>query len=131
MDNWKNKTILIVDDSALNRQILIEFFKIKNFNITEAADGKEAIEKIISEKPDLILLDLIMPVMDGFETMEYLLKEKISIPIIVITAYIKDNTYKRCKDLGAAGFLNKPVKMHELYNMISGILENQPDEVNT
>jgi CheY-like chemotaxis protein len=126
--NWGDKCVLVVDDSNLNRLILVEFLKSKGFKILEAADGKEALDIIRQHNPDLVLLDLIMPVMDGFEAMEQLQKEKIVVPIIIITAYIKDNTYKRCKELGAAGFLNKPVKMHELFNIISGILEKQPGQ---
>jgi len=125
MESKKKTTILIVDDSNLNRQILVDFLETKDFDIKEAVDGKQGLEMIQSEKPDIVLLDLIMPVMDGFETMENLIKMGISVPIIVITAYIKENTYVRCKELGAAGFLNKPVKMHELYNIISGILDNR------
>jgi CheY-like chemotaxis protein len=115
---------LVVDDSKLNRQILIEFLKNKDFKIVEAEDGKQAISKIESDNPDIILLDLIMPVMDGFETMEYLKSNGNLIPIIVITAYIKENTFNRCKELGAKGFINKPVKMHELFDTISKLIEN-------
>jgi CheY-like chemotaxis protein len=125
MDNKKKTTILIVDDSNLNRQVLVDFLVTKDFEVKEAVDGKQGLEMIQNDKPDIVLLDLIMPVMDGFETMENLLKLGISVPIIVITAYIKENTYVRCKELGAAGFLNKPVKMHELYNIISGIIDNR------
>ena len=125
MENKKKITILIVDDSNLNRAVLVDFLETKDFNLIEAVDGKQGLEMIQSERPDIVLLDLIMPVMDGFETMENLIKMGISVPIIVITAYIKENTYVRCKELGAAGFLNKPVKMHELYNIISGILDNR------
>ena len=125
MDKKKKICILVVDDSNLNRQVLVEFLQTKDFDIIEAVDGKQGIEYIQTYKPDVVLLDLIMPVMDGFETMDNLRKMGISIPIIVITAYIKENTYVRCKELGAAGFLNKPVKMHELYNIISGIIDNR------
>ena len=120
----KEITALVVDDSNLNRQILIEYLKTKNFKILEAADGKEALEQMETNSPDIVLLDLIMPVMDGFETMDQLKKKGSTIPIIVITAYLKDNTYTRCKELGAKAFLNKPVKMQELYSEISKLLEN-------
>jgi CheY-like chemotaxis protein len=120
----KEMTALVVDDSNLNRQILIEFLKTKNFKIFEAADGKEALEQVELNNPDIVLLDLIMPIMDGFETMDHLKKKGNNIPIIVITAYIKENTYARCKDLGAKAFINKPVKMQELYSEISKLLEN-------
>ena len=124
MNNKKKTSILVVDDSDLNRQVLVDFLRTKDFELIEAVDGKQGIEFIQTYKPDVVLLDLIKPVMDGFETMENLKKMGISVPIIVITAYIKENTYVRCKELGAAGFLNKPVKMHELYNIISGIIDN-------
>jgi CheY-like chemotaxis protein len=127
MENWSDKCVLVVDDSNLNRTIIVEFLKSKGFRILEAADGKEALDIIREQNPDLILLDLIMPVMDGFEAMELLQKDKNEIPIIIITAYIKDNTYRRCKELGAVGFLNKPIKMHELYNIISEILEKKTE----
>ncbi len=119
----ENYKVLIVDDSGLNRQILIEFLKTKDFTISEAVDGKEALARISIQKPDIMLLDLIMPEMDGFEVMDNLKKSGIKIPIIVITAYIKENTYARCKELGAAGFLNKPIKMQELFKIMSEILE--------
>jgi CheY-like chemotaxis protein len=121
--NLKDYNILVVDDSGLNRQILIEFLKTKNFTISEAEDGKDALNKIKENIPSIILLDLIMPVMDGFEVMEHLKNEGIKIPIIIITAYLKDNTYARCKELGAVGFLNKPVKMHDLFKLMSEVLD--------
>ena len=124
MERHKERTALVVDDSNLNRQILIEFLKTKDFKIIEAADGQEALDHIDNSLPDIILLDLIMPVMDGFETMNHLKLKGIEIPIIVITAYLKDNTYNRCKELGAKAFINKPVKMRELYSEISKLLEN-------
>lgn len=121
--SMKDYNVLVVDDSELNRQILIEYLKTKNFTFSEAVDGKDALEKIKTKIPSIILLDLIMPVMDGFEVMENLKNAGIKIPIIIITAYIKDNTYSRCKELGAVGFLNKPVKMQELFKIMSEILE--------
>ena len=123
MERKSDFIALVVDDSKLNRQVLIEYLKNKDFKILEAEDGKEAISEIEKNVPDIILLDLIMPVMDGFETMEYLKKNGNSIPIIVITAYMKENTFNRCKELGAQGFLNKPVKMHELFGTISKLIE--------
>ncbi len=123
MADNKERSVLIVDDSKLSRFVLVDFLKSKDFKIFEAEDGKKALELIETEKPDVVLLDLIMPVMDGFQTLEVLQKTGNSTPVIVITIYIKENTYKRCKELGAKGFLNKPVKMHELYNMISKVLE--------
>ncbi|MCX7985435.1 MAG: response regulator [Bacteroidales bacterium] len=123
MTEIKPLKILVVDDSALNRQVIVEYLKHKEILTIEAEDGEQALQMIESEKPDIILLDLIMPIMDGFEVLEYLKKQNNTIPIIVITAYLKGNTFQRCMELGAKGFLNKPVKMQELFNLISQVMD--------
>jgi len=129
MTQTKFINALVVDDSSLNRLVIVEYLKGKDVHITEAEDGEQALEKIAAEKPDVILLDLIMPVMDGFEVLEILKKQENKIPVIVITAYLKGNTFQRCKELGAKGFLNKPVKMQELFSLLSQIIEqNTPSE---
>ena len=76
MENWSDKCVLVVDDSNLNRAIIVEFLKSKGFKILEAADGKEALEIIREQKIDLILLDLIMPVMSGLEMLRTLRQDK-------------------------------------------------------
>jgi CheY-like chemotaxis protein len=120
---------LVVDDSSLNRLVIVEYLRVKDINVTEAEDGEQALQMIESLKPDVILLDLIMPVMDGFEVLETLKKLENKIPVIVITAYLKGNTFQRCKELGAKGFLNKPVKMQELYNLLSQVIEQSTSTV--
>lgn len=124
MADNKPLKVLVVDDSALNRQVIVEYLRHKEIVTIEAEDGEQALQIIATEKPDIILLDLIMPIMDGFEVLEYLKKENNTIPIIVITAYLKGNTFQRCMELGAKGFLNKPVKMQELFNLISQVMES-------
>ncbi len=123
----ENKEVkaLVVDDSALNRQVIVEYLRHKGITTIEAEDGEQALEKIESEKPDVILLDLIMPIMDGFEVLEHLKQNNNQIPVIVITAYLKGNTFQRCIELGAKGFLNKPVKMQELFNLVSQYIDQQ------
>lgn len=116
---------LIVDDSALNRLVIVEYLRGKEIEILEAEDGEQGLLKITTEKPDVILLDLIMPVMDGFEVLETLKNQENKIPVIVITAYLKGNTFQRCKELGAKGFLNKPVKMQELFNLLSEVIDQK------
>ncbi|MGC8804027.1 MAG: response regulator, partial [Bacteroidales bacterium] len=64
--------VLVVDDSALNRQVIVEYLRHKEIVTIEAEDGEQALQKIGTEQPDIILLDLIMPIMDGFEVLEYL-----------------------------------------------------------
>jgi len=124
MAEYKQLKVLVVDDSALNRQVIVEYLRHKEIITIEAEDGEQALQLIDTEKPDIILLDLIMPIMDGFEVLEYLKKQNNTIPVIVITAYLKGNTFQKCMELGAKGFLNKPVKMQELFNLISQVMES-------
>jgi CheY-like chemotaxis protein len=127
VSNWSEKNILVVDDSEINRLIIVESLKSKGFSTCEASDGQQAIDTIVTKKPDLVLLDLIMPVMDGFDAMAKLREMNVRVPIIVITAYLKENSINRCKELGADGFLTKPVKMQELFKLISGIFDIHSD----
>ncbi len=101
--------VLIVDDAKEARVIgkyLLQQYKVQ---ILEASNGLEAWSLIIKEKPDAILLDLEMPVMDGFQVLEELKYESFQIPVIVITSDNSDYAQQQCKALGAMSFISKPV----------------------
>jgi len=105
----KDSVMLIVDDVEMNRAILTQFFK-NDYVIVEAANGQEALTVISQQTVDLILLDLVMPVMDGFELLKVLKKtEKFAeIPVIVMTARNEGESEVRAVELGAADFITKP-----------------------
>jgi CheY-like chemotaxis protein len=124
MTEISGKTILIVDDSFINRQLIIGFLIGYEINIIEAGNGQEALDILTNTLPDLILLDLIMPELDGFEFLEILRTKNIKIPIIVLTAYLKESTFQRCMDLGVNGYLNKPYRLNELLNLMNDIFKN-------
>ena len=115
-------TILIVDDSYINRLVILNFLSEWKVNIVEAGTGKEALEVLEVIKPELILLDLMMPDIDGFELLEIFKTKGIKIPVIVITGRPKETSYSKCIELGASGFLNKPFKMNDLLNEINNVL---------
>ena len=115
-------TVLVVDDSYINRLMIINFLSDLKVSIIEAGTGKEALEVLEVFKPELILLDLMMPEMDGFELLEIFKTKGVKIPVIVITGRPKESSYKKCIELGAAGFLNKPFKMNDLLNEINNVL---------
>lgn len=101
--------LLIVEDDAFLQKILVAKFGKEGFAISTASDGKEGLDLIKKERPNLILLDLIMPVMDGFDVL-YAVKadrDLKAIPVIVLTNLAQDEDAKRAKDLGAADFLVK------------------------
>jgi len=111
--------VLIVDDSLLGRKSIINIISQRGFEIIEASDGLEALEKVESEKPDLMFLDLLMPNLDGFGVLQELKNRKESMPVIVVSADIQDSTIKQCMELGASGYLNKPLDQNVLDSLLA------------
>ena len=112
--------ILIADDKEDNRTLLVDMLSPFDFDCHEAIDGEDCIEQALSGKPDLILMDSRMPVMDGIETCQRIRKnEKIKhIKIIAISANIYQHHRQRCLDAGADDFLGKPLQLQQLLQMI-------------
>jgi putative two-component system response regulator len=116
--------ILIVDDEGPNRTILHEILKPIGYIICEAADGEEAIKQVEREKPDLILLDVVMPKLDGYEVCRILKsshKTKL-IPIIMLTSLDLLQDKLRAVDLGSDDFLNKPFNLAELTARVKALI---------
>jgi two-component system chemotaxis response regulator CheY len=113
--------ILTADDSAFMRKVLIDILKEAGAEvIIEAANGREAVEKYESEKPDLVLLDIIMPEMDGMEALKKIGK---GTKVIMITAVGQEGVINEAKANGAAGYILKPfdkVKVLEEINKVCG-----------
>ena len=84
--------------------------EMEGFSVRTAADGKEAIDMMREEKPDLLLCDLMMPVMNGFEVTEAVKKDKAlkSVPVLILTALKAEKEQARLEALGADGFATKP-----------------------
>lgn len=119
-DNGLEK-ILIVDDVTINRTLLKIILKRNGFDVTEAKNGREAIEKMTEEWYDMILMDLSMPIMDGIEATDKIRNmkgEKATIPIIAVTANSILNSDKELKDKGFNGLLKKPFKEGELISIM-------------
>lgn len=117
--------ILIVDDKKLNRKLLRSYLTDAGYTeIVEAASGQEAISKVEGEKPDLVLLDIVMPGMDGIEVCRLLKskKETLIIPVIMVTALDDRKVKLKCLEMGADDFLNKPVDSMELTARVRSLL---------
>lgn len=120
--------ILVVDDSGYMRKLLESRLKANNYQVVLAEDGKEALSKTESEKPDLVLLDLSMPKMDGFQIAEKLRSHAStrSIPIIFVTARgQEEEIFKAIKELSAAAYIIKPFKSEILLDEIKKALEHR------
>lgn len=122
--NWEGKTVLIAEDVEFNYLYLEEIMQRTNAKILWAKNGQEALyffEK--NEKIDLVLMDLQMPVMNGFEATTEIKKLYPEIPIIVQTAYTIDEEREKSFQAGCDDFLTKPIKPNDLYNTISKYLD--------
>lgn len=117
--------ILITDDSAFQRKIIASILNKAGFETIFAVNGSEGLVRAAEDRPDLIVLDLLMPEMDGFEMMKHIHEQDLGIPVVVITADIQDSTREKCRALGAAGCINKPVKKDELLTKIRAILDQR------
>ena len=113
-------TVLVVDDIFSNRRMLREILTRANLTVIEAAHGVEGIAAAKEHLPDLIILDIRMPVMDGFQMIHQLKKEKAlqEIPVIALTASTQRSDRKRILSAGFSAFLSKPVNMTALFREI-------------
>lgn len=110
--------MLVVDDDPDILEALSEILEAEGFEIRRARNGKEALERLDSPRPQLILLDLMMPVMDGWEFAHQMRKrpDVASIPIIVLSA--DRNVGSKASDIGAAGHLAKPFELNDLLGLV-------------
>lgn len=117
-------SILVVEDNAMNREVLIRRLKSRGFKTISASDGLEAIKLLETENPDLILMDLRMPNMDGWTaTKEIKNNDKTShIPIIALSANTHEDDVSRALDAGCSYFEAKPLNFKRLIETINKIL---------
>lgn len=111
--------VLIIDDSFTTRSFIKNALSTIECTVHEAANGLEGYQKKKETHPHVIILDLLMPVMDGFEFLEKCKAENNTTPIIVLTADIQEEVKKECLDLGAVAFLNKPFVTAELIKLLN------------
>jgi len=119
------QNVLVVDDIESNRLLLNEILTIYGLNVIEAINGKEAINMAENKKPDIILMDLRMPVMDGYEAIRILKANKNlnRIPVIVLTASTMKSTEEDIKNINCDGYIRKPVSRYELISELKKYLK--------
>jgi CheY-like chemotaxis protein len=119
------KRILIVDDKATSRELLRTVLERQGFTVAEAADGEEALRQARAEIPDLILLDLQMPVRNGYEVLIELRQDPrfASLPIIALTASAMQGDRERALAAGFTAYLPKPVSLAHLREEIQRLLQ--------
>jgi two-component system cell cycle response regulator DivK len=124
-DNQTKKKILVVDDNQDSRELVMKILGRKNYSLLEARDGEEALNKIIAEKPDLILMDISMPKMDGFEVTRIVrtMADRKDVPIVALTAHAMKGDCEKALAAGCTGYITKPINIREFHEQIRQFLQ--------
>ena len=115
--------ILIIDDEVKLRETICELLSFVGYDVREAQDGKEGLEKVKQFKPDLIICDIMMPIMDGYGFMqEHRVSDYSAIPVIFLSARVEQKDEERAAALGVKGYIKKPFILKELKQLIESHL---------
>src|SRR5437588_2193571 len=117
----KKTTILVVDDDVQLRKIVTQNLEAEGYQVLAVRDGAEALEAIERDAPDLVLLDVMLPRMDGFEVCQRV-REFSAVPIIMITARGRGQDKVKGLDLGADDYLTKPFRVDEMLERVRAVL---------
>jgi two-component system chemotaxis response regulator CheY len=115
--------ILLVDDSGLARRAMRQMLESADYDVAEAEEGLTALERYFLEKPDLVLLDLVMKGMNGLDVLKKLLQLDAAVRVIVVSADVQDSSREMAVSGGASGFITKPVARAELLTAVAKALE--------
>lgn len=116
--------VLIVDDNPFNRELLKRFIETEGFGVVESRNGKEALEQVENNPFSLIFMDLLMPGMDGYETMRRIRGNGVTTPIIIVSSMNSQDDRNQCKEAGANDFLPKPIDIQKVKEIIRKYAEN-------
>jgi two-component system cell cycle response regulator DivK len=119
-----SKRILVVEDQEDDRQIIRDMLAGTDYEITEAEDGEQALTAVAKERPDLILMEIQLPSMDGYEAMRRIRTDPAlsSVPIIAVTAYAPSAEEQKARAAGCSDFVPKPYSPHQLLAKIRNYL---------
>lgn len=122
---------MIVEDNHDNRELVVKVLKNKGYITAEAIDGEEALEKAVSEKPDLILLDISLPKLDGYEVVRRLksIEEFRDTPVVAFTAHAMKGDREKVIVAGFEGYISKPVNIRELPDQIRSFIRGKRESI--
>jgi len=118
--------LLLVDDSALARRSMRAILEADEFEVVDAEDGLTALEKYFIEKPDIVMLDLVMKGMYGLDVLAKLRELDPMARVIVVSADVQRSSQQMAEEAGARGFITKPVGREDLLAVIRRVLEGAP-----
>ncbi|MCR4344083.1 MAG: response regulator [Candidatus Scalindua sp.] len=116
--------VMVVEDNEKNRKLMRVVLKSKGYNVIEAATGEEAISALKKQKPDIILMDIQLPGIDGITLVKQIRADTNTndIPIIAVTAYAMKGDEQKILSCGCNDYISKPIDTHELPNIIEQYL---------
>ena len=117
------RKLLLVDDSGLARRSMRSILEASDFEVVEAEDGMIALEKYFAERPDIVMLDLVMKGMYGLDVLTKLREMDPSACVIVVSADVQSSSRDMVQAAGASAFVNKPVDREQLLAVIRSVLE--------
>ena len=120
--------ILVVDDDPDLLLLLRVTLAAEDFQCLLARNGEDAVRELQLEKPDLVLLDIMMPVMDGWQVLRQVAEWDIQIPVIVVSAKASETDVARALELGAVDYVTKPFDPDELLQSILAVLDRSPED---
>ncbi len=119
------RTVLVAEDNAVNRELLRELLETRGYTVLEACDGQEALHMIDQAQPDILLLDIGMPVLDGFAVVRKIRENPLlaTLPVVAVTAYAMQDDREKILNSKFDGYLSKPINprllMEELDRLLS------------
>jgi CheY-like chemotaxis protein len=121
--------VLVAEDNAVNRELLRELLEARGYAVVEACDGREALHMIEQAQPDILLLDIGMPVLDGFGVIREIRGNPrlATLPVLAVTAYAMQGDQEKIMKSGFNGYLSKPVNAGSLAQELEGLLSKQDD----
>jgi two-component system chemotaxis response regulator CheY len=115
--------VLVIDDSKFSRHRAVDALRHAGHEVVEASDGEMGIAVLGTESPDCVVLDMLMPVLDGIGFLRRIRDQGMRLPVIVVTADIQQSTRNLCEGLGVSAFLHKPARGEEVCGVVDKALQ--------
>jgi CheY-like chemotaxis protein len=117
--------VLVVDDSEVIRELISVNLELEGFEVCTAEDGQDALDRIEQVKPDLVTLDVVMPRLDGFQTVARLRANEATrhIPVVMVTAAAQEGDLQRGREIGVNAYITKPFQPEELVQIVRDLTD--------
>lgn len=124
-NNTHQPLVLVVEDNALNRETILDYLDFVGYRAIAASNGLQALDRINTHQPDVVLMDMKMPLLNGFEAMRQLRAQGNTTPIIALTGMARRRDAEQCLAAGANTYIQKPMRFDDLVNAIDHLLQKR------